>query len=233
VQVPDVRRDPRFVTSASSTPLDAISYAGVPLLYKTGLVGVLAVYSPDRSYDEGVLQLLDSFAGQARILIPTDAGGEGIDLQSAHVLVNYDLAWSPAAIEQRIGRIDRIGQSREVRIYAFRPEGSLAARVLDLMETSVGVFREPVGGLDAVLESVESELTALGGRAADDEALWERLLSDLGTRVALARQEVARAYDPLLDRRSCDLGYWLSCGARRRLPTRSTRNCWMLGSLAS
>src|SRR5207248_1355374 len=113
------------------------------------------------------------------------------------------LSWSPAAIEPRIGRIDRIGQSREVRIYAFRPEGTLAARVLDVMDAGVGVFTEPVGGLDPVLESVETELLALA--STDDPAKWEKMSRELGGRVAAARAEVARAYDPLLDRRSCDL----------------------------
>ncbi|HYV65521.1 MAG TPA: helicase-related protein, partial [Myxococcales bacterium] len=140
-----------------------------------------------------------------RVLLCTELGGEGRNFQHCHELVNYDLAWSPAAIEQRIGRIDRIGQSREVRIYAFRPEGTLAARVLDLLDEAVGVFREPVGGLDSVLESVESELTTLGARAADDEKLWERTLGRLAERVAAARAEVLRALDPLLDRRSCNL----------------------------
>ena len=140
-----------------------------------------------------------------RVLLCTELGGEGRNFQHCHVLVNYDLAWSPAAIEQRIGRIDRIGQSREVDIFAFRSEGTLSARVLDLLDGAVGVFREPVGGLDYVLESVEAELTALGARAADDERVWERTLRALGERVSAARAEVMRAVDPLLDRRSCDL----------------------------
>jgi len=138
-----------------------------------------------------------------RILLSTELGGEGRNFQHCHVLVNYDLSWSPAAIEQRIGRIDRIGQSREVRIYAFRPEGTLAARVLDVLDAGVGVFTEPVGGLDPVLESVESELLALA--SSDDPKQWEKMSRDLGARVAAARAEVAGGYDPLLDRRSCDL----------------------------
>ena len=140
-----------------------------------------------------------------RVLLCTELGGEGRNFQHCHVLVNYDLAWSPAAIEQRIGRIDRIGQSREVRIFVFRPEGTLGARVLDLLDGAVGVFREPVGGLDYVLESVEPELTALGARAADDERVWNRTLRVLSDQVSAARGEVTRAVDPLLDRRSCDL----------------------------
>ena len=152
-----------------------------------------------------------------RVLLCTELGGEGRNFQHCHVLVNYDLAWSPAAIEQRIGRIDRIGQSREVRIYAFRPEGTLAARVLDVLDGGVGVFTEPVGGLDAVLEKVEGELAALGARAPaakaastananqSEEALWKEEQRGLFERVQAARREVSRAHDPLLDRRSCDV----------------------------
>jgi ATP-dependent helicase HepA len=139
-----------------------------------------------------------------RVLLCTELGGEGRNFQHCHVLVNYDLSWSPSAIEQRIGRIDRIGQSREVQIYALRPEGTLAARVLDVLDAGVGVFTEPVGGLDPVLESVEADLLALASKGPD--ANWSELTRALGERVSAARAEVKRAYDPLLDLRSCDLG---------------------------
>ena len=151
-----------------------------------------------------------------RVLLSTELGGEGRNFQHCHVLVNYDLAWSPAAIEQRIGRIDRIGQSREVGIYAFRPEGTLAARVLDVFDEGVGVFTEPVGGLDPVLESVETELLALA--SSEEPERWEKMTRALAERVSAARAEVARAYDPLLDLRSCDRAALRSLaerGARR------------------
>ena len=138
-----------------------------------------------------------------RVLLCTELGGEGRNFQHCHVLVNYDLSWSPSSIEQRIGRIDRIGQSREVRIFVFRPEGTVAARVVDILDAGVGVFTEPVGGLDPVLESVEGELVALA--ASDDPKLWAARTAELGARVSAARAEVARAYDPLLDLRSCDM----------------------------
>jgi ATP-dependent helicase HepA len=144
-----------------------------------------------------------------RILLCTELGGEGRNFQHCHVLVNYDLSWSPAAIEQRIGRIDRIGQSREVQIYALRPEGTLAAHVLDVLDEGASVFTEPVGGLDPVLESVEADLLSLAGKgpggAQHTSARWNDLTAALGKRVRAARAEVARAYDPLLDLRSCDM----------------------------
>jgi ATP-dependent helicase HepA len=139
-----------------------------------------------------------------RVLLCTELGGEGRNFQHCHVLVNYDLSWSPSAIEQRIGRIDRIGQSREVHIYVLRPEGTLAAHVLDVLDAGVGVFTEPVGGLDPVLESVEADLLALAAKGSS--ANWNELTRELAKRVSAARAEVARAYDPLLDLRSCDLG---------------------------
>ena len=172
-----------------------------------------------------------------RVLLCTELGGEGRNFQHCHVLVNYDLAWSPAALEQRIGRIDRIGQSREVRIYAFRPEGTLAARVLDVLDAGVGVFTEPVGGLDPVLERVEGELTALGASAIDDEKEWTRVTAAIGERVSKARKEVARAFDPLLDRRSCDLASVRGLaerGARRmgaRIPLKAEAGA-VLGAVA-
>src|SRR5437868_7203785 len=117
-----------------------------------------------------------------RVLLSTELGGEGRNFQHCHVLVNYDLAWSPAAIEQRIGRIDRIGQSREVRIHSFRPEGTLAARVLDVLDAGVGVFTEPVGGLDPVLEGVEPSFLALA--STDDAERWEKMTRALAERVS-------------------------------------------------
>jgi ATP-dependent helicase HepA len=189
-----------------------------------------------------------------RILISTELGGEGRNFQHCHVLVNYDLAWSPAAIEQRIGRIDRIGQSREVRIYAFRPEGTLAARVLEVMDEGVGVFTAPVGGLDPVLESVETELLALAsggagsprvasrealqGGALDDASQWSRKTAEIRERVSAARAEVARGYDPLLDLRSCDMDAVRALadrGARRlgaRLPAGADAGA-ALGTIAT
>ena len=53
----------------------------------------------------------DAFSKEIRILISTDAGGEGLNLQFCHVVINYDIPWNPMRLEQRIGRVDRIGQT--------------------------------------------------------------------------------------------------------------------------
>jgi ATP-dependent helicase HepA len=138
-----------------------------------------------------------------RVLLTSELGGEGRNFQFCHHLVNYDLAWSPATLEQRVGRVDRIGQRHPVKVYVFRPEGTLAASVTDLMVGTVRVFEETIGGLDAVLEETEGELVRLALTGADDAA-FRAYASALNKRIGEARARAATSYDPLLDRRSFD-----------------------------
>ncbi len=135
------------------------------------------------------------------VLLCTEVGGEGRNFQFAHHLVHYDLPWSPATVEQRIGRLDRIGQSHPVEIHVFDVEGTLASDVLVLLADAVGVFGETVGGLDAVLEGVEGRVLEL---ALEPPAARARYRDELAAAVAEAREATRRAYDPLLDVRSFD-----------------------------
>ncbi|HZX42272.1 MAG TPA: helicase-related protein, partial [Myxococcaceae bacterium] len=136
-----------------------------------------------------------------RILVSTEVGGEGRNFQFAHHLVNYDLPWSPATMEQRIGRLDRIGQTQPVDIHVFDVRGTLASDVLSLLADAVGVFGETVGGLDAVLEEVEPRILELAQATPAERAEYR---TTLAARVAEARSAIHRAYDPLLDERSFD-----------------------------
>jgi ATP-dependent helicase HepA len=135
------------------------------------------------------------------LLLCTEVGGEGRNFQFAHHLVHYDLPWSPATVEQRIGRLDRIGQTKPVEIHAFDVRGSLASDVLGLLADAVGVFGETVGGLDAVLEGVEGRLLDL---ALEPPAARAQYRTELAAAVAEAREAARRAYDTLLDVRSFD-----------------------------
>src|SRR5262249_50985792 len=74
------------------------------------------------------------FAEKARILVSTDAGGEGLNLQLAHIVINYDLPWNPMRIEQRIGRVDRIGQKLPVKAFNLVFEDSVELRVQEVLE---------------------------------------------------------------------------------------------------
>ena len=136
-----------------------------------------------------------------KVLLCTEVGGEGRNFQFSHHLINYDLPWSPATMEQRIGRLDRIGQTQPVDIHVFEAEGSLSADVLKVLADAVGVFGETVGGLDAVLEEVEPRLTELALAKPKERAAY---VAELGKKVRAAREQVQHAYDPLLDTRSFD-----------------------------
>ncbi|MBY6083619.1 DEAD/DEAH box helicase [Ruegeria arenilitoris] len=100
-----------------------------------------------------------SFARNIRILISTDAGGEGLNLQFCHVIVNFDMPWNPMRVEQRIGRVDRIGQPHVVRAINFVLEDTVEHRVRDVLENKLAVIAEEFGVDKAadVLDSVEAE----------------------------------------------------------------------------
>ncbi|MCK5034684.1 MAG: DEAD/DEAH box helicase [Candidatus Sabulitectum sp.] len=105
----------------------------------------------------------EEFAENARILISTDAGGEGINLQFCHVVINYDIPWNPMRLEQRIGRVDRIGQSKVVRAINFVFEDSVEHRVREVLEEKLDViFRE--FGIDKTGDVLDS---AQAGRMFD------------------------------------------------------------------
>lgn len=99
------------------------------------------------------------FAGEARVLVSTDAGGEGLNLQFCHIVVNYDLPWNPMRIEQRIGRVDRIGQKRIVRALNLVLEESVEHRVREVLETKLQTILEEFGvdKTGDVLDSAEAE----------------------------------------------------------------------------
>ena len=126
----------------------------------------------------------------AQILISTEAGGEGRNLQFCHLLVNYDLPWNPMKIEQRIGRVDRIGQNSPIRIFNLWVKDTVEARVLDVLEDRIRMFVETVGGLDPILgESVEADIEKIMMAADEDR---EKTLADFDRRTeekACASQE--------------------------------------------
>ena len=113
------------------------------------------------------------------LLVSTEAGGEGRNFEFCHRLVLYDLPWKPSAVEQRIGRLDRIGRRIPVHVIYFRPRTGIGAEVVRLFEF-LGVFREPMAGLEPQLGPVERalEAIALDADAAVTDAQFASLLAD-------------------------------------------------------
>jgi superfamily II DNA/RNA helicase len=137
----------------------------------------------------------EEFQTRARVLISTDAGGEGVNLQFAHVVINYDLPWSPTRIEQRIGRVDRIGQAAEVTAYNLVLESSVDARVLEVLERKLAVILDELGvdKFGDVLASVETHLDDLYTAAILDPGSLESPADSLSDH---ARQDI-KEIDPL------------------------------------
>ena len=90
-------------------------------------------------------QAQDAFRKSHRVLVSTDAGGEGLNLQFAHVIINYDIPWNPMRLEQRIGRVDRIGQPKTVRAINFVFEDSVEFRVREVLEQKLSVIFDEFG----------------------------------------------------------------------------------------
>lgn len=87
----------------------------------------------------------EAFATQAQILISTEAGGEGLNLQFAHVVINYDIPWNPMRLEQRIGRVDRIGQTHPVQAINFALEDTVEYRVREVLEAKLAIIFKEFG----------------------------------------------------------------------------------------
>lgn len=100
------------------------------------------------------------FRKERDILISTDAGGEGLNLQFAYVVINYDLPWNPMKIEQRIGRADRIGQKKDVKVYNLILGDTIENRVRTVLEEKLQVIFKELGidKLQDVLNSDTAEL---------------------------------------------------------------------------
>ncbi|MFX0098325.1 MAG: helicase-related protein [Candidatus Hodarchaeota archaeon] len=92
------------------------------------------------------------------VLISTEAGGEGRNFQFCHNMVNYDLPWNPMKLEQRIGRIDRIGQVYDVNIFNFALKGTVEERVCQLLSERIFTFQEIVGELEPILVDFNDDI---------------------------------------------------------------------------
>jgi superfamily II DNA or RNA helicase len=163
------------------------------------------------------------FAEKARILVSTDAGGEGLNLQFAHVVVNYDLPWNPMRIEQRIGRVDRIGQKYPVKAFNLIFEDSVELRVQEVLEEKLATILNEFGvdKTQDVLDSAESG-AAFGKLYAqailnpgDIEKNIDRLIQEV--REQAQQEQAGRSYygetvlDPSLAQQlsSHPLPYWV------------------------
>lgn len=98
------------------------------------------------------------FRDKAQVLIATESGGEGINLQFCHHVINYDLPWNPMKLEQRIGRVHRLGQEHDVHIYNLAIQHTIEQHILDLLYEKIDVFETVVGELDDILAGYKESM---------------------------------------------------------------------------
>jgi SNF2 family DNA or RNA helicase len=127
------------------------------------------------------------------VLVATRAGTEGLNLQFCNRLVNYELPWNPMVIEQRIGRIHRIGQTREAHIINFAAQGTVEAHVLQLLDQKIKLFELVIGELDVILgefggaDTLEEQLAEAWLSAESDEAFDARVEA-IGEEIVASRE---------------------------------------------
>lgn len=105
-------------------------------------------------------ETLREFREKCNILISTDAGGEGLNLQFSNVVINFDLPWNPMKIEQRCGRVDRIGQTKDVEIYNFIIKDTVENRVRQVLEEKLSVILNEIG-IDKYSDVLDSEVAEI------------------------------------------------------------------------
>jgi superfamily II DNA or RNA helicase len=98
-----------------------------------------------------------AFRDRVPLLLCTESGGEGRNLQFCNTLINFDIPWNPMAIEQRIGRIDRIGQTREVFVFNLVTAGTIEDAVLRILDEKINMFELVVGEVGAILGEVDDQ----------------------------------------------------------------------------
>jgi SNF2 family DNA or RNA helicase len=143
----------------------------------------------------------------ARVLISTQSGGEGHNLQFCHQMINYDLPWNPMRIEQRIGRIHRLGQKNQVNIFNLSATHTIEAYVLDLLAHKIRMFELVIGELDLILGELGEERSfedyieeAWAGSKSEAELL--QMIAQLETLLDQAQQtyhEIRSTSDELSD----------------------------------
>jgi len=100
---------------------------------------------------------IESFRDRVPVLLASETGGEGRNIQFANAIVNYDLPWNPMKIEQRIGRIHRIGQQQDVFIFNFCLQGSIEEYILRILHDKINMFELVVGEIETILGNVDED----------------------------------------------------------------------------
>jgi len=137
---------------------------------------------------------ITDFAESVDVLLSTESAGEGRNLQFCHAMINMDLPWNPMQIEQRVGRLHRVGQQHDVLLTNLVARGTIEQRILHVLESKINLFELVVGELDMILGRIDDDFDfetsifdAFIASAHDDE--FDQRLEELGAALARARTD--------------------------------------------
>jgi len=142
-------------------------------------------------------KVISSFRDEAPVLLSTESAGEGRNLQFCHVMVNIDLPWNPMQIEQRLGRLHRVGQTQDVLLTNLVARDTIEQRILHVLEAKINMFELVVGELDMILGRIDDDFdfeTSVFDAyvEARDDAEFDERLTEIGENLARARNEYLR-----------------------------------------
>ncbi len=137
------------------------------------------------------------FEAEGRVLLSTEAAGEGRNLQFCHIMVNFDLPWNPQRIEQRVGRIHRVGQNRQVEIFNLSAQGTIEDYLLNILDRKLNLFELVIGEMEMILgyltqEQDFEEMLLEVWLQSDDENKLAVSMDELGDRLLVARDTMRR-----------------------------------------
>ncbi|WP_256758202.1 DEAD/DEAH box helicase [Cohnella sp. WQ 127256] len=145
--------------------------------------------------------MMDLFRRKAQVMIATEAGGEGINLQFCHHVINFDLPWNPMRVEQRIGRVHRLGQTDDVQIFNLCTLGTIEEHIVHLLHEKINMFELVIGELDDIIqhlekeESLERRLAKMVLESTDGEQLRQRI-DGLGDTLLATKNQIHRENKP-------------------------------------
>ncbi len=150
-------------------------------------------------------EAIGRFEAAAQVLLSTEAAGEGRNLQFCRNMINFDLPWNPMRIEQRVGRIHRVGQTREVNIFNLSAEGTVEDYILNILDSKLNMFELVIGEMDMILGQLEEErdfedlVMDVWLRAATPDEAATRF-EELGETLARAKEQYrqTKAHDEAL-----------------------------------
>lgn len=140
------------------------------------------------------------FEAEGQILLSTEAAGEGRNLQFCHVMINFDLPWNPQRIEQRVGRIHRIGQTKQVEIFNLSAQGTIEDYMLNILDRKLNMFELVIGEMEMILgyltqERDFEEMLLEVWLNSQDEASLETGMDELGDQLVQAREKMSRVQE--------------------------------------